>query len=320
MLIDYYFSNASNTSGNKFISFLISSKGADPKKYQRELKELKTFYDCYTSLTLFLINFLESELKSVKLKIQNLDNLNNFKRLNKFFDEAELRKLYEKNQGMKYELDVYQYERLKLLSEKSINDYTLNRLNYYVSDNDLIYGLRKGNIRSFLIDENIPIQIEIADGREIIHINAVEFKNKLKSFKQLEFEWYVKGLDIPWLCEDIRKAEKKFKKNNQNLFKASKKLQKLGIYIGDVLFLKTDKLVIVAETIHDNQVYYKYNELTVGLTIKKREGTGRAAFKDIIKYLPQKDYERCKVNFQWQHKDLVKRYIRFHGMLPKKVN
>jgi hypothetical protein len=319
-LINYYFANNNRSSGSEFISYSIRSKhDLSPETYQRELTELKTFYDCYTSLTLFLANLLESELKNIKYKIQNLDNLQKFKRLNKFFEEVRSRELYENSVGVNFESDIYQHEKLKSLSEQSNNDYDINKLNYYISDNTLLHGYKKYYIRSFVLDEKIPIRFETVGVLEIVYINAVEFKNKLILPVHKHSEWIIKNLHPKFLMEEILMAEKKFKRNNKKEINNQKKIKLIGICKGDVLYLKDTKLVAVKETLIENgNIFYKYIELTEKLTIRKRLGTGRISLNEIYKYLPQVNYEEYKTKFQWHSATLVKRYINKSGYSTNK--
>lgn len=313
LLIDSYFSNQSWRSGHKFISYLLSSRGKiGSEQYQRELIELKTFYDCYTTLTLFLISFIESELPDIKINIQNLDNLDEFKLLNNFLSKARLRDVYERDRGVEFAVDKFQDKKLKLLDQQSCTDYEINKSHYYVNDDILLYGWRKSYIRSFVIDQKIPIKFRLEGNKEIMWINAPLLKQRLST--HVGEDWLSRQLNIPLLLEQIDTEKRKFKRKNKDFIKEHLKVKRIGIFSGDILYLKNKKLVKVKEILCEKKISYKYIELTEKLTLRKKGGQGIARLEVIDNFLPLKEYEKFKTQFQWQHVDLAKRFIKVHGV------
>ena len=301
-----------------YIFTLRTAKGP----YKRDIFDrLIEFKLIYLSLTSYITQQLEFNLgKEIPIRVESLDQWPMLSYSEKFFQYLYKKYgYYRELVDSDYKKDVYQFEELHKLSDKSRKAFRENPEQFRFSDVDLSYtcSMSLDQIREIIIDHEVPIKVE---GRKIIdtiQIRATDFLEAIKAETRRLRSWgrywhkdrivyYQSILEILY--------DSFFAKEKLSLILSQQEtyLKKFVVRPGHLIQLKDDRFVLVDSISFNDEsdLIVKYSILRNNLQRGKRT---RSVEMTEVKYYLQIKYLR-----QYKSQNVILRIKPFVNWAKKK--
>jgi hypothetical protein len=302
--------------------FPIQSKQSSQVKYSQEMRPryIMEFANCYTTLSMFCVNFLDQHAPQIKLNVRNLTEHPEINFVQDLYNKLPVKDaLYTNHYASETSRGDHKFYSLyhAAATFKNTGDCT-NRLlikeTAISKDRLAIAGLR-----TLLLQWEIPF-ITSSNSKVIeeILIDVYALQEALEKRKDQRTH----GMAPTVLLVPLRKIiEKYIQLHGANFKKKAAYLKKTEIGINAVIYLykeekgkaggKTNKKLVIGKVTkieHTvNGLYLHYSVLNANLELSQYKG--ECSLNEIAKLLKAGDYSNLASQYAWTHRDQLKRHF-----------
>jgi len=291
-------------SGFEFVSFEIS----DEFNKEERAKNIKAFYDCYSTLTLSLVEFCHHFFGAkFPIRIQDLNGIPEVAYTHQFWLDSELPiwRFYHEF-GINLNDAIRQHAGLVQLCLKSLIVYQKYPEKFFITDQFLkekaLCTIKE--IRNFLNDHQVPVYSANLYVIRELKIDVESLLNILKNNSESKEILFKYSIDSKQIIDVVKLTQNKHYKLKKKFHKKSG-----GISDGDLLLLNDEAMLVVDDIID------KGDELQLnGFLMKKDLSIGKIKRKcdlnEIKAHLSKAEYEELQGKYQWALSERLVRWLK----------